>query len=146
MKLPVITVLALLAASCTAPGEPPAHPSKADYNDLMRRETDKAQSSIATIRLILRDASYGKIPRNYAIVSIRQAAADLTGITTDLAQIAAPAAKANSQRRLQRILLQATQTINRLADDWFNPGARKHAAQDLATTAKRTQALNNDLA
>jgi hypothetical protein len=146
MRLPVMIALALLAASCTAPGEPPAHPTNADYSDLMRRETDKAQSSIATIRLILSDASQGKIPRNYAIVTIRQAAADLTGITTDLAQITAPAAKANSQRRLQRILLQATQTINRLADDWPNPSARKHAAQDLATTANRTQALGNDLA
>jgi hypothetical protein len=146
MKLLAIILFALIAASCTAPGEPPAHPSNADYNDLMRRETDKAQSSIATIRLVLSDASQGKIPQNYAIVTLRQAAADLTAITTDLAQIAAPAAKATSQRRLQRILRQATQTTNRLADDWLNPGTRRHAAHDLATTAKRTQTLSIQLA
>jgi hypothetical protein len=145
MRLLAIIAFALLATSCTAPGEPPAHPSKADYADLMRRETDKAQSAIATIRLVLSDGSQGKIPRNTAIVSIRQAVADLTGVTTDLAQIAAPDTNATSQRRLQRILRQATRTINSLADDWLNPGARSRAAHDLATTARLVQALSNDL-
>jgi len=100
----LVALFVLTVAGCTAPGEPPAHPSTAEYHDLMRRETGKATSTIATMRVVVGQLRRGRMPQNYATVMTRQSVADLTSVLTDLRQITAPSADlARGQRRLARV-------------------------------------------
>ena len=127
-------------AGCTAPGEPPAHPSTADYHDLMRRETGKATSTIATMQVVVGELRHGRITQNYATVMTRQSVADLTSIVTDLRQITAPSADlVRHQRQLQHLLARTIPTVGSVIDDWDQPAR-------LARTAIRLAAAGRDLA
>jgi len=86
-----MALLVVAVAGCTAPGEPPAHPSTADYHDLMRRETGMATSTIATMQVVVGESRRGRITQNYATVMTRQSVADLTSVVTDLRQHASAA-------------------------------------------------------
>jgi hypothetical protein len=115
----LVALLVLTVVGCTTPGEPPAHPSMADYHDLMRRETGKATSTVATMQLVVGELRRGRITQNYATVMIRQSVADLTSVVTDLRQITAPSADlGRGQRQLQRLLTRTIPTVASVADDW----------------------------
>jgi hypothetical protein len=114
-----IALLVLTVAGCTAPGEPPAHPSTADYHDLMRRETAKATSTIATMQVVVGELRRGRITQNYATVMARQSVADLTSVVTDLRQITAPSTDlARHQRQLQHLLTGTLPTVGTVIDNW----------------------------
>ena len=98
MRYVILIVTALAAAGCTAPGEPPAHPSQGQYADLMRRETDKTESALATMQRVFAWVANDKITSNYATVTGHQSIADLAAVATDLHQVTAPTAK---QRQTQ---------------------------------------------
>jgi hypothetical protein len=71
------------------------------YTDLMRRETGKATSTIATMQVVVSQVRRGRIPQNYTTVMTRQSLADLTSVVADLRQVTAlariwPAASAGS--------------------------------------------------
>jgi hypothetical protein len=146
VRLFLLGIVALAIAGCTAPGEPPAHPSPADYADLMRRETDKAQSSLATMTMTLRLVQRGDITRNYAVVVSRQAGSDLDGVVTDLRQVSAPsAAQATAQRRLGRLLDAASGRVTSLDADWGDDAAVARLLHDVTKASARAQRLSQAL-
>jgi hypothetical protein len=145
VKLLLASLLAVLAAGCTAPGEPPAHPTGAQYQDLMRRETDKAQSTIETMRLVIDEIRHGRITENYATVMTRQSIADLTSVVTDLRQITAPAGElAHAQQQLRDLLTQAVSTLGEVADN-HRAGSLAGIADELSSKAKQVQKLGHSL-
>jgi hypothetical protein len=112
VRLIIVAMLVLTVAGCTAPGEPPSHPSTADYHDLMRRETGKATSTVATMQAVVGELRRGRIPQNYATVMTRQSVADLTSVATDLRQITAPSAVASVIRNWDQPARLAHTTIH----------------------------------
>ena len=147
MRPILIALLVLIAAGCTAPGEPPAHPSTADYHDLMRRETGKATSTIATMQVVVSELRRGRITQNYATVMTRQSVADLTSIVTDLRQITAPSADlVRHQRQLQRLLTRTIPAVASVIDDWDQPAPLAHTAILLSAAEHRLARLTPALA
>jgi hypothetical protein len=147
MRPVLIALLVLAAAGCTAPGEPPAHPSTADYHDLMRRETGKATSTIATMQVVVGELRRGRITQNYATVMTRQSVADLTSVVTDLRQITAPGADlARHQRRLQRVLIRTIPTVGSVINLWDQPAPLAHTALRLSVAERRLARLSPALA
>jgi hypothetical protein len=145
VKLLLASFLAVLAAGCTAPGEPPAHPTRAQYQDLMRRETDKAQSTIETMRLVIDEIRHGRITENYATVMTRQSIADLTSVVTDLRQITPPTADlARTQHQLRNLLSQAVSTLGAVADNRRTANLAGIAGE-LSSKAKHVQKLGHRL-
>ena len=142
-----MAMLVLTVAGCTAPGEPPLHPSTADYHDLMRRETGKATSTIATMQLVVGELRRGRITQNYATVMTRQSVADLTSVVTDLRQITAPSAVlARHQRRLQRLVSRTIPTVGSVIDDWDQPARLAGTTVRLSAAARRLARLTAALA
>ena len=136
----IAALLVMTVAGCTAPGEPPAHPATADYHDLMRRETGKATSTIATMQVVVGELRRGRITQNYATVMTRQSVADLTSIVTDLRQITAPSADlVRHQRQLQRLLAEPSRPSDPSSATGIKPAR-------LARTAIRLAAAGHDLA
>ena len=122
-RLLTITVaLALAATACRAPGQPPRHPDDATYRDLIRREVATAGSALGSAELVLAQARAGKITVTYAEVGLRQSAADLDGVATDLAEVTPPAGRAAAQRRLDAIASHDGALLRSIADRW--PGAK----------------------
>ncbi len=147
MRPVFIALLVLAVAGCTAPGEPPAHPSTADYHDLMRRETGKATSTIATMQVVVGELRRGRITQSYATVMTRQSGADLTSIVTDLRQITAPSAVlAGHQRRLQRLLTRTIATVGSVIDDWDQRARLAHTVVRLSAVERRLARLSPALA
>lgn len=147
MRRLLIALLVVAVAGCTAPGEPPAHPSTADYHDLMRRETGKATSTIATMQLVVGELRRGRITQSYATVMTRQSVADLTSVVTDLRQVAAPGADlARHQRQLQRLLTRAIPTVGSVVDDWDHPARLARTAIRLSAAGRRLATLSPALA
>jgi hypothetical protein len=143
----LIALLVVMVAGCTAPGEPPAHPSTADYHDLMRRETDKATSTIATMQVVVGELRRGRITQNYATVMTRQSVADLTSVVTDLRQITAPSSDlARHQRRLQHLLVRIIPTVGSVIDTWDQPARLAHTAIHLSAAERRLARLSPVLA
>jgi hypothetical protein len=142
-----IALLVLTVAGCTAPGEPPAHPSTADYHDLMRRETGKATSTVATMQVVVGELRRGRITQSYATVMTRQSVADLTSVVTDLRQITAPSAElARHQRQLQRLLTGTIPTVRSVVDDWDKRARLAHTAIRLSAAQRRLARLSPVLA
>jgi len=134
----LMALLVVAVAGCTAPGEPPAHPSTADYHDLMRRETGMATSTIATMQVVVGESRRGRITQNYATVMTRQSVADLTSVVTDLRQITAPTADlARHQRQLQRLLSRTIPTVVSVTHDWDQPARLAHTTVLLAAAGRR---------
>lgn len=147
MRLIIVAMLVLTVAGCAAPGEPPAHPSPAEYHDLMRRETGKATSTVATMQIVVDELRRGKITHNYATVITRQSVADLTSVVTDLRQITAPSAVlARHQRRLQHLLTRTVPTVASVIDDWDQPARLAHTANYLSAVARHLTRLSRLLA
>lgn len=147
MRPILVAVLVLAVAGCTAPGEPPAHPSTADYHDLLRRETGKATSTVATMQVVVGQLRRGRIPQNYATVMTRQSVADLTSVVTDLRQITAPSAElARDQRRLQRLLDATIPTVGSVIEDWDQPARLGSTAVRLSAAARRLASITPALA
>jgi hypothetical protein len=145
VKLLLASLLAVFAAGCTAPGEPPAHPTRAQYQDLIRRETDKAQSSIETMRLVIDEIRHGRITENYATVMTRQSITDLTSVVTDLRQITPPAGElAHAQQQLRDLLTQAVATLGEVADN-HRAESLAGIADELSSKAKQLQKLGHSL-
>jgi len=143
----LIALLVLMVAACTAPGEPPAHPSTADYHDLMRRETDKTTSTIATMQVVVGELRRGRITQNYATVMTRQSVADLTSVVTDLRQITAPSSDfARHQRQLQHLLIRIIPTVGSVIDTWDQPARLAHTAIHLSAAERRLARLSPVLA
>jgi hypothetical protein len=143
----LIALLILTVVGCTAPGEPPAHPSTGDYHDLMRRETGKATSTIATMQVVVGELRRGKITQNYATVITRQSVADLTSVITDLRQITAPSANlARHQRRLQHLLIRTVPTVASVIDTWDRPARLAHTAIQLSAAEHHLTRLSTLLA
>jgi hypothetical protein len=147
MRSVLIALLVLTVAACTAPGEPPAHPSIADYHDLLRRETDKATSTIATMQVVVAALRRGRITQNYATVMTRQSVADLTSVVTDLRQITAPSADlARHQRQLQRLLIRIIPAVGSVIDNWDQRTRLGFTAIHLAAAERRLARLDPVLA
>ncbi len=142
-----MVLLVLTVAGCTAPGEPPAHPSVPEYHDLMRREADKATSTIATMQVVVGELRRGRITQNYATVMTRQSVADLTSVVTDLRQITAPSADlARHQRQLQRLLTRIIPTVGSVIASWDQPVRLAHTAIRLAAAERQMTRLSPSLA
>ena len=147
MRPLVAALLALAVAGCTAPGEPPASPSAADYHDLMNRETDKTTATIATMQLVVGELRRSGITQNYATVMTRQSVADLTSVATDLRQVTAPTAPlALRQRQLQRLLARILPTIASVSLTWDQPGRLAATAIHLSAAQRRAARLSLALA
>jgi hypothetical protein len=147
MRPVLIALLVLTVAGCTAPGEPPAHPSTADYHDLMRRETDKTTSTIATMQVVVAELRRGRITQNYATVITRQSVADLTSVLTDLRQITAPSTDlARHQRQLQHLLTRTIPTVGSVIDTWDQPARLAHTTIHLSAAERRLTRLSPVLA
>jgi len=143
----LVALFVLTVAGCTAPGEPPAHPSTAEYHDLMRRETGKATSTIATMRVVVGQLRRGRMPQNYATVMTRQSVADLTSVLTDLRQITAPSADlARGQRRFQRLLVRAIPAVSSVIADFDHPGRLARTAVSLSAAGRRLARVTPALA
>ena len=147
MRPVLIALLVLTVAGCTAPGEPPAHPSTADYHDLMRRETGKTTSTIATMQVVVGELRRGRITQNYATVMTRQSVADLTSVATDLRQITAPSSDlARHQRQLQHLLTRIIPVVGSVIDTWDQPARLAHTAIHLSAAERRLARLSPALA
>lgn len=140
----VVTLIATIAVACNAPGEPPSHPSKADYHDLIRRETDKSQSAIATAQVVVGQLRRQWITKNYSTVTARQSDADLAAVITDLRQITAPTPQLRrNQSHVQHVLVNAAATVTSLPPNWNNQPRLRRISHQLAITAKQvTRAAN----
>jgi hypothetical protein len=112
-----------LAAACTAPGEPPEHPSRQDYRDLIRREVTDTTSALATARLAVIYLGQDRITRNYALTIVHQTTADLDRITTDLTQIHPPTPYVTPQHKLRTLTSGAAHDLSRLPRTWSAPDA-----------------------
>jgi hypothetical protein len=138
-----IALLALMVAGCTAPGEPPAHPSTADYHDLMRRETAKATGTIATMQVVVGELRRSRITHNYATVMTRQSVADLTSVITDLRQITAPGTDlARHQRQLQHLLTRTIPTVASVINTWDQRARLGGTAIRLSVAERRLAKLS----
>ena len=147
MRPILIAVLVLTVAGCTAPGEPPAHPSKADYQDLMRRETAKATGTIATMQVVVSELRRGRITQYYATVMTRQSVADLTSVVTDLRQITAPSTDlARHQHQIQRLLTGTIPTVGSVIDNWDQRARLVHTASRLSAAGRRLAKISPELA
>jgi hypothetical protein len=111
-------LVVLFATACAAPGEPPARPGSADYQDLIRRELSTTTSALATMQLTLAYANDGRLPETYATVLTRQAQADLTRVSIDLAQIHPPPRYATAHRELQTLTTRAARQLAGLPRHW----------------------------
>ena len=146
MKTTLLAMIACLASACTAPGEPPAHPSQGDYQDLLRRETDKTQSSLATMHQSLSLILGGKMTRNYAAVVSHHSAADLTSVATDLAQIEAPTARqAQAQDELRALSQRQATLIDSVDSHWGDATALQQLANQIDSAANHAQQLSKQL-
>jgi hypothetical protein len=140
----LILIVALASTACTAPGEPPSHPSKGDYHDVIRRETDKTTSTLATIQLVVGDLRKQRITKNYAVVMSRQVDADLTAVLADLRQITAPTPQLRrTQRSYQHNLDASIATVAAIPRDWnHEPQLHRIATRLLVVTARAKQLAN----
>jgi hypothetical protein len=142
----VATLIATITVGCTAPGEPPAHPSVADYHDLVRRETAKSQSALATAQVVVNQLRRGRITKNYATVTARQADADITAVITDLHQITAPTPQLRrTQSSLQHVLTRASATIASIPPNWNHQPQLRQIARRLAIASSRQNHHSNTL-
>ena len=133
--------------ACTAPGEPPTHPSNADYHDLMRRETAKSQSAIATAQVVVDRLQRQRITQNYSTVTARQADADITAVITDLHQVTAPSTDlARHQRQLQRLLTGTIPTVGSVIDNWDQRARLGGTAIRLSAAERRLATISAALA
>jgi hypothetical protein len=96
----ILALVALVAAGCRSPGNPPQRPAQGEYQDIIRRELDSAGSALATSELVLRYVQADRIPRNYAQVVLRQAANDLRKVAQDIRQMQPPRRADHAQTRL----------------------------------------------
>jgi hypothetical protein len=141
-----VVVLALLASACRAPGEPPTHPGRGEYQDLIRRELASLQTAQSSTRLLLRYAARGDIPGNYGIVVLRQNATDLSGIVTDLREVQPPGHFAPAHHRLLRLAQRDATLVDRLTHAWNNDPLKLHARKTLGDDADTvTQTLEPEL-
>jgi hypothetical protein len=93
-------LIALVAAGCRSPGNPPQRPAQGEYQDIIRRELDSAGSALATSELVLGYVQADRIPRTYAQVVLRQAANDLRKVAQDIRQMHPPRRALPGQARL----------------------------------------------
>ena len=146
MRYVLLITAALATASCTAPGEPLAHPSPGQYADLMRRETDKAQSALATMQRVFTWVANDKITANYATITGHQSVADLTAVATDLHQVTAPTAKQRqTQADLQALASREAALIDKTLHHLDDTSALTRANQQLERAATREQTLSTRL-
>jgi hypothetical protein len=151
MTARIVAIAALVScisivSGCTAPGEPPSHPSAGDYHDLARRETDKARSAIATMQVVVDELRRQRITRNYATVVSRQSSADVTSVLTDVRQITAPGRPlARAQSRLERLLDGAAATIRSVPPNWNQPSDLRRIARRLSVDSARAERLSSEL-
>lgn len=112
----------------------------------MRRETDKAESAIATMARVFSFVERGKISANYAIVEGRQSVADLTGVATDLTQVSAPTAQQQrAQAALRQVVTRETTLIDRTLNHLGDPATAARAHNELRRAARREQSLSERL-
>jgi hypothetical protein len=128
-----LLVLAIAAAGCRAPGEPPSHPDRGAYRDLMRREVGAAESALASGELTLRYLDERRLPRAYARVMLRQAANDLRKVGQDLGEVTPPAAVARAHARMATLTRRDQQLLERL--DSSNRADRQTVRTALARDA-----------
>jgi hypothetical protein len=110
--------LCLLATACRAPGEPPSHPDKGVYRDIIRREADSTRTALATVSLLIGTARRDGLPATYARVTLRSMVGDLQHVVTDLGEIDPPRTAARPQRRLRAIAAQDAVLFARLQQHW----------------------------
>jgi hypothetical protein len=111
-------LVVVLATACAAPGEPPARPGSADYQDVIRRELSTTTSALATMQLTLAYANDDRLPQTYATTITHQAEADLSRVSTDLAQIHPPPQYATAHRELQTLTTRAARQLASLPSHW----------------------------
>ena len=147
MKLLAAALLMVisLAAACTAPGEPPEHPNRQDYRDLIRREVTDTTSALATARLVVTYLGQDRITRNYARAILHQTTADLLRITTDLTQIHPPTPYVTPQHKLQTLTSDAAHDLRQLPRTWSDPGALTTAITILTKDTNTATRLTTQL-
>jgi hypothetical protein len=128
----VLAVLCVAAVGCRAPGDPPTHPDRAAYQDLIRRELDAAGTALASGSLTLRYADAGRVPGSYERVVLRQAANDLRKVAQDLGQITPPARAATSQKALLEICTRERGRLETLSRNPADGAARSATRAALA--------------
>jgi hypothetical protein len=141
----IVVGLAVVAAGCTTPGEPPSHPGDAAYRDVMRREVSTASSALATAQLTLTYLDQNKISTTYALVLAEQAAADLHRVATDLPQIMPPVSLAEPHHRLQLTVTRATREVNAITHRLSVSASRTSTLKRLSSDGDRVDRLANEL-
>jgi hypothetical protein len=140
-----VLIIALLTPACTAPGEPPTHPNREDYHDLIRRETAITTTALATTKLVITYLSQDRITQNYALTILHQSTADLNSVATDLAQIHPPNQYTVPQHELQTLTTNATRQLNQLPNHWSSPVAQTTALTTLTRYTATATTLANRL-
>jgi hypothetical protein len=135
--LAAFLLVALAAAGCRAPGQPPHHPDAAAYADLMRREVATASSALGSAQLVIAQVRAGRITVTYAQVGLRQAADDLDGVATDLAQIIAPSGRESAQRRFQAIVGDGRRQLRAISQRWPDDRTLARAESSSGEGARR---------
>jgi hypothetical protein len=130
----VVAVVAL-ASGCRAPGEPPSHPTRGEYQDLIRREVDAAGSALSTCVLVLRYVGQDRVPAPYTRVVLRQAANDLRKVSQDLSQITPPPGAARAHASFLAITLRDRNRLDHLATQSDDISARHAVSAALSADA-----------
>jgi hypothetical protein len=139
----VMLLVALSTAGCRAPGQPPHHPDDATYADLMRREIATASSALGSAQLVIAQARAGRVTVTYAKVGLRQAADDLDGVATDLAEVVPPNGRENAQRRFQTIVSTNRRLLRTTSQRWPEDRALAWAESSCGESARK---LDGDVA
>jgi hypothetical protein len=133
--LALVVLVALVAAACRAPGNPPQRPAQGEYQDIIRRELDSAGSALATGELVLRYVEADRVSRTYAQVVLRQAANDLRKVAQDLRQMHAPSRAEEAQARLLLICGRDGTALRALRVHLSDTGLRREIRSQIARDA-----------
>jgi len=133
--LGILALVALVAAGCRSPGNPPHRPAQGEYQDIIRRELDSAGSALATGELVLRYVAADRIPPTYAHVVLRQAANDLRKVAQDLRQMQPPRRAEPAQSRLLLICERDGKALADVGSHLSDSGRRGRIRSQLAADA-----------
>jgi hypothetical protein len=130
-----LVLVALVAAGCRSPGNPPQRPAQGEYQDVIRRELDSAGSALATSELVLRYVHTDRIPRTYAQVVLRQAANDLRKVAQDIRQIHPPPRAKLAQARLLLLCRREGTALTKLRPHLSDSSRRQRIRTQIARDA-----------
>lgn len=137
-----VIAVAFAVTGCRAPGEPPSHPTRSEYQDLIRRELDAAGSAVSTCVLVLRYVDENRVPAPYIRVVLRQAANDLRKVAQDLSQITPPPGDASAQTALLLLTQRDRDRLDDLAGHLRDASARDVVR---AALSRDSNTLDNQL-